>query len=343
MAEKRAVVVSCAGRGKAHARAYDHIDGASAVACCDIRDDRREAMAAELGITGYADARAMIEDEKPDIVHLATGPTTRVELMSLVSDLGVPLCTVEKPIAVNVPDWRALTELERGSKTKFAVCHQFRWQRHLVQCQQAVDAGELGAMRFLDMSAGMNITGQGTHTLNYGRSIIGDARVTRVFGSILGWDKHDATHPAPTASEAYLNFDNDIRGLWTSGPISPRYGDPKTVWQHVHVSAYGDEGRVEWQEFGQWEVVGPGQRRGGTCEDDGGWQANNLLAQAEFHKAMFAWRDDEGSVPGTNLADSLHECAVVLALYLSAIERRPVDLADFDPPDDLFQRAMDLA
>jgi predicted dehydrogenase len=268
---------------------------------------------------------------------------TRVELMGLVSELGVPLCTVEKPIAVNVRDWRALTELEKTSKTKFAVCHQFRWQRHLVQCQQAVAAGELGAMRFLDISAGMNITGQGTHTLNYGRSIVGDARVTRVFGSIHGWDKHDMTHPAPTASEASLTFDNGVRGLWTSGPISPRFGDSKTVWQHVHVSAYGDTGRVEWQEFGRWEVVGSGGARGGTCEDDGGWAENNLLAQAGFHKAMFAWGDDETARPGTNLADSLHECAVVLALYQSAVERRYVDLADFDPPHDLVERAMALA
>jgi len=339
MSDKRAVVVSCAGRGKAHLKAYDHIEGARAVACCDVREDRRQALAAELGITGYADAAEMIRKEKPDIVHLATGPMTRVALMSLVSELGVPLCTVEKPVAVNVPDWRALTHLEQTSATKFAVCHQFRWQRHLVQCQQAVAAGKLGDMRFLDISAGMNITGQGTHTLNYGRSVIGDARVVRVFGSIFGWDRQDATHPAPTASEAYVTFDNGVRGLWTSGPISPRYGDPATVWQHVHVSAYGDEGRVEWQEFGKWEIVSPRVNRCVACTDDGGWSANNLLAQAEFHKAMLAWQAG-GPAPGTNLADSLHECAVVLALYQSALDRRPIDLADFNPPDDLVQRAM---
>ena len=142
MSEYKAVVVSCAGRGKAHLQAYEFIENARAVACCDIREDRREALVAELGVTGYADAAEMIRTEKPDIVHLATNPTTRVELMTLVSELGVPLCTVEKPIAVNVPDWRALCELEKTSKTKFAVCHQFRWQPHLVKCQQAVLAGQ---------------------------------------------------------------------------------------------------------------------------------------------------------------------------------------------------------
>ena len=46
----------------------------------------------------------------------------------------------------------------------------------------------------------------------------------------------------------------------------------------------------------------------------------------------------KGPAPGTNLAVSLHEWAVVLAFCLSALERRPVDLADFDPPDDLTAR-----
>jgi len=48
-----------------------------------------------------------------------------------------------------------------------------------------------------------------------------------------------------------------------------------------------------------------------------------------------------GEAPGTNLARSLHEWLVVLALYASALQRRPVDIAKFDPPDDLFARLGD--
>jgi len=39
-----------------------------------------------------------------------------------------------------------------------------------------------------------------------------------------------------------------------------------------------------------------------------------------------------------NFKQSLHEWAVVLALYASTVERRPVELAWFDPPEDLFDR-----
>ena len=132
--------------------------------------------------TGCAPTRIpgeMIRAEHPDIVHLVTWPDTRVELMTLVSELGVPLCTTEKPLATAVKDWRKLVDLERTSATKFGVCHQLRWQTHLVKCQEALNSGRLGRVLFLDISAGMNIAGQGTHTLNYGMSLMGDVPVAR--------------------------------------------------------------------------------------------------------------------------------------------------------------------
>jgi hypothetical protein len=68
------------------------------------------------------------------------------------------------------------------------------------------------------------------------------------------------------------------------------------------------------------------------------WWQNNLQAQAEFHKAMFAWFEDDSLIPGTNLKQSLHEWKVVLALYASALYRKPIELATFDPPPDLFDQ-----
>ncbi len=334
----KAVVVGCGGRAPDHIEAYQHLSNAKVVACCAPSARRRDPLAAKYGLRAYADAAEMIRAEKPDIVHLITWPDTRVALMTLVSDLGVPLCTVEKPIATGVADWRCLRQLEANSSTKFAVCHQVRWQPYLVKCQQALRSGRLGGVLFLDLSAGMNIAGQGTHTLNYGLSLNGDAPVTRVFGNANGWDTSDPGHPGPVTTEAYLTFANGVRGLWTSGVTSPRCGDPSTVWQHVRMAAYAERGRVLFEEFGRWEIAGPD---GVECGDFGGmeaWGRNNWLAQAAFHQAMFDWLEDGRKVPGTSLKQSLHEWAVVLALYQSALTRAPVDMAAFDPPDDLVEQ-----
>lgn len=336
MSNYRAVIVGSGGRSRAHIRAYATIDNAEVVACCAPTPTRRDVLASEFGISAYADARTMIERERPDIVHLVTWPDTRVELMTLVSDLNVPLCTVEKPIATAVKDWRQLQQLNQQSDTRFAVSHQMRWQQDLVRCQQAMRNGALGNPLFLDMSSGMNIAGQGTHTLNYGRSLIGDPRVIQVFGNASGWDWSDPGHPAPKTTEAYLTFDNGVRGLWTSGWTSPRAGDPDTVWQHVRVAAYATLGRTLYEEFARWQIVSPDGIEEGECGGMPGHQQRNLAAQSAFHRSMFDWLES-GVEPGTSLDQSLHEWSVVLALYASALEHRPIELATFEPSDDLVQ------
>ena len=337
MSTYRAAIVGCGGRSRPHVQAYERIDNAEVVACCDLTPARREKLAAEFGITAYADAAEMIRAEKPDIVHLATWPATRVELMTLVSDLGVGLCTVEKPIATGVADWRALRALEAAGDTKFAVCHQFRWQRHMVKCQQALASGKLGKVMMLDMSAGMNISGQGTHILNYAMGLNGESPVVRVFGSAAGAQGMTGGHPGPDDTVGYLTFANGARALWVNGATARRCGDPETDWQHVRVSAHAEWGRTKYEEFGRWEIASADGVEEGDFGDKDTWWDNNLEAQSRFHKAMFRWLEG-GAAPGTNLAQSLHEWLVVLALYASALQRRAIEIAEFDPPDDLFAR-----
>jgi predicted dehydrogenase len=338
MKKYRAAIVGCGHRAAAHIEAYHHIPNAEIVACCAPSPRRRDPLADKYGLRAYADPAEMIRGEQPDIVHLVTWPDTRVPLMTLVADLGVPLCTTEKPVSTAVADWRALVALESRSKTRFAVCHQVRWQTYLLRCQQAINSRALGQVLFIDLSAGMNIAGQGTHTLNYGMSLNGDSPVVCVFGSASGWDTSDPGHPGPQTTQAYLTFANGARGLWTSGYTSPRCGDPSTVWQHVRAAAYAEKGRVLFEEFGRWQIAGPAGETGGSFTGMEDWNNNNLLAQAGFHQAMFEWLEDDQRVPGTNLKQSLHEWAVVLALYQSTLDRCPVNLDSFNPADDLIEQ-----
>ncbi|HUU31478.1 MAG TPA: Gfo/Idh/MocA family oxidoreductase [Phycisphaerae bacterium] len=339
MAIYRVAVIGCGGRSVPHIKAYQHIRRAKVVACCDPDKARREKIATDFGVTPYAEAAEMIRNEKPDLVHNVTWPSLRVPLMTLMADLGVPAATVEKPIATGVADWRALVELERRAPTRFAVCHQCRWQPHLVKCRQALASGRLGKVLLVDASAGMNISGQGTHILNYAVSLNGESPIVRVFGAASGDQEMKTAHPGPDTTVGLVTFANGVRCLWNNGPTAPVCGDPKTIWQHVRVAAYAERGRVLWEEFGRWEIVGPGGLE--ASGDYGGtdtWMANNLRAQAAFHEAMFDWIEDDRKVPGTSLAQSLHEWKAVLALYASAVGRRPVELGSFDPPPDLFDR-----
>ncbi|MBU0714927.1 MAG: Gfo/Idh/MocA family oxidoreductase [Verrucomicrobia bacterium] len=337
MKKHRVAIIGCGARGRDHVKSYQWLPEAEVVAGCDVASEKSRKFAGEFGILPYTDAEKMLKEVKPDLVHITTYPDVRIPLMMLVSDCNVPACTTEKPVAARVSDWKQLCALEARSKTRFAVSHQCRWQKNFVKCHNALESGQLGQIKFLDMSAGMNISGQGTHILNYAMAFNNNVPVKSVFGAASGIAEMSAAHPGPDTTIGYLTFANGVRALWNNGPTAPRCGDPDVIWKHVRVAAYADLGRVSWEEFNRWEIVSPNGVESGDYGGMDTWTENNLKSQADFHRAMLEWVKDPGKIPGTNLKQSLHEWKVVIALYASALERRPVQLDSFNPQDNLFE------
>ena len=148
-------------------------------------------------------------------------------------------------------------------------------------------------------------------------------------------------HPGPDTTAGYMTFENGVRALWNNGPTAPMVGDPETDWQHVRLAGYAEKGRVLWEEFGKWEIVTDGSIETGDFGSSETWHEQNLDAQAAFHQAMFTWVEDDSKPVGTNFRQSLHEWKTVLALYYSSLIRKPVDIQEFDPPEDLFDRLRD--
>jgi predicted dehydrogenase len=69
------------------------------VACCDLNESRLNAYGERYSIAGrYTKLAEMLEKEQPDVVHLVTPPTLRVELMTQLSAAGVLGVIVEKPM-----------------------------------------------------------------------------------------------------------------------------------------------------------------------------------------------------------------------------------------------------
>ena len=339
----RSAIVGVGGRARMHALAYRLISRGELVACCARTDPRRAAFAEEFGIPWYGEVTKMIRAEKPDLVHLVTPPSTRVELMTLVDALGVPACIVEKPIAYEARDWKALVALEARTKTKFGVGAQFRYHPDLTRCREALRSGRLGEVRFLEASAVGTICDQGVHVVDWAMSLIDDSPPVRVFGAASGAKNlAHAKHPSPDTTVAQLLFRNGVYGMWNLGSSAPRVLDDPAYYKHCRVAAYAERGHVLYEEFGRWEIVSPeGVERGhaDNCRygPEQGWIAGNHRAQANLTEAMYDWLEDEGKAVSTNLKRSLQQWNAVLGLYASTVWRRPVDLP-FEPPEDLWER-----
>jgi predicted dehydrogenase len=337
MSPYRAAILGCTDRGRMHAQAYQHVERGSLVACCDRHAEKRQAFADEFGLKAYADLEEMIRMEKPDLIHLVTAPITRVEQMKLVSELGVPACIVEKPIALEVRDWKALQELSHRTKTKFGVGAQFRYHPDLAHCREALQSGVLGALRFIDCSAVGTICDQGVHVLDWAMSLNDDLPVKRVFGAASGKENlSHPVHPSPDTTVAQLVFDNDVYGLWNLGETAPRVVDEPVYYKHCRIAAYAEKGHILYEEFGRWEIVSIQGIESGHA-DLRGWRKGNHLAQAGLTSGMFDWLEDDTKPVGTNLLRSLQQWNVVLGLYASTIWRVPVELP-FEPPEDLWSQ-----
>ena len=334
MLKYRSAIIGCGGRAYSHANAYQQIPQGELVACANRSDvARREKFSETFGITGYADAEQMLRSEQPDLVHLVTMPDQWRDLMSMVSELGVPACLVEKPIACGVEDWRFLCELEAQTATKFGVGKQFRWHPGLRACRTAVEAGQLGKIHLLDFSCGMNLTAQGTHIVDWAMSLNNDSPIIRVFGTASGAELLDSDYPAPDTTSCQVLFENGVYGHWNTGFTSPRVMDDDTVYKHCRVAAYGEDGHTLFEEFGRYEIV-TSKSTETVIQTPDVCRANNDLAQARLTQAMFDWIEDATSPVETNLKLALHQFNAVLGIYASTVSCKPIDLP-FEPPVDL--------
>ncbi len=329
----RCAFLGCGPRAQGHAEAYDLITDGVKVACCDLDQERLDDFAQKYQIPQrYTDLDEMLDKEQPDVVHLVTAPNLRVELMTRLAEAGVPGVIVEKPICVAADDYKALRQLEQQTTTKFAVNYQLRHHPMILDFLRRVEEGEIGEVRFLDASAVLPLAGQGVHVLDLIFAFNGYADAKTAFGAASGYDDLGGTHPSPNTMEALLTFGNGVRAALQAGEGAPIF-TPGPVWSHKRIAVYGTHGFLHWR-MDSWERSLPD---GTVARGEKEYREEDIRGQANLTEAMFAWLDDDAAVSPTNLKTSLDEWLLMLAVYQSTVEARPVDLP-FDPPDDLLER-----
>ena len=165
----KTAILGCRGRARAHANAYRFVKRGKVAAICDMNEERLNEFGDEFDISSrYTDLDAMLEKEKPDVLHIVTAPVLRgtserirYPLMKQTSDHGVPAAIVEKPIAVESEDWRQIAGLAEKTKTKFVVNTQLNFHPKNLELKQDVAEGRIGEIKFIDASARSTPVDQG--------------------------------------------------------------------------------------------------------------------------------------------------------------------------------------
>ncbi len=335
----KSAFLGCGSRAGAHARAYQHVEKGEVVAICDMNEELLGLFGDEFGIERrYTDLEKMLEQERPDLLHIVTAPTLpgsgeriRHSLMKVASDHGVPAAIVEKPIAVDGDDWRQLVELAGTTATKFCVNTQLNFHPRNLELKRQVAAGRIGEIRFIDASARSTPIDQGPHILQLVSSYIDNAQPVRVFGQVADGELLDSLAPSTRHATATVTYANGVRANVTFGTeAAPQISDSDVQYFHKRIAVFGTQGFAHWTMDG-WELGTPAA---GLESGTHSYPEQDLLGQAGLTEAVFDWLDDDAKVHPTNLAQSLAEFNLILGIFHSALTHAPVELP-FDPPPGL--------
>jgi myo-inositol 2-dehydrogenase / D-chiro-inositol 1-dehydrogenase len=152
-AEVRIGIVGC-GRAAAslHAPALARVRGAVIVALSDRDPVRLDAVASSCeGASAYADYRALMDDERVDLVAVCVPVTLHAEVAAAALSAGKHVF-IEKPLALTLDDCDDLVEranLAESSGIRSVVGFNLRSHRLLRQAKAVIRSGALGEIELL--------------------------------------------------------------------------------------------------------------------------------------------------------------------------------------------------
>ncbi len=333
---KCAIIGVGGGRARGLAEAYGYVTRGRLAAVSTRRRDKLDAFADEFDVPArYTDYREMFEREKPDLVHVNTPPSVRLEIFEAAEAAVVPAVLVEKPLAIQGEDFLAIRAFARTARVKIAVNHQLHFHPRRGRLQQQVRDGAIGNLRFIEASAGMNPAYQGTHALQAIGAFNPGATPVAVFGQVSGADGLAETprhHYAPDECTGVINYDNGVSALLRCGAVAPRVIPGGSINVHKRIAVYGDRGFVHWTMHGWESRIDNVHERGEHV-----YAEEDILGQAAMTEAMVDWLEDDAAVHPLNIDSALSDFSVILGIYESALNRAVVSLP-FAPSPDLVGR-----
>ncbi len=141
----RIAVVGCGTIHKNHINGI-LLSGNTVCALCDIDEEKARASAAELdGARVYTDYEKMLDEEKPDAVHICTPHYLHAKMCiaALARNINV-LC--EKPLCINRTELARIEEAAKNSTATLGVCLQNRYEPNIVKLKELCDANISGAV-----------------------------------------------------------------------------------------------------------------------------------------------------------------------------------------------------
>lgn len=129
--------------GQRHARTLQGIAGAELVAVSRREPAALRDLASRLGVRGYTDWRALLDDPRVNAVVVSTPHDAHTQIAVQAARTGRHLL-VEKPLALTLADCDAIIAAARASGVQLMVGHVSQFARAYRKAREILRAGEIG-------------------------------------------------------------------------------------------------------------------------------------------------------------------------------------------------------
>jgi predicted dehydrogenase len=350
----RVAVIGRTGRGN-----YGHgldvvwkeLDNVDIVAVADEDSTGRIEAAKRLGVTNaYADYRAMLDKERPQIVSVASRFLDGHKDMVVACATAGASIFLEKPMARTLAEADEMVTACERHHVKLAIAHQTRYSPRLQRVREMITAGRLGDL--LEMrgrgkedarGGGQDLMVLGTHIFDLMRFCAGDPRWCFARVSFNGKlvTKADVREGGegmgPVAGDriaATYGFDNGVNGTFDTykardgvsarfgltlfgsrGVIQLTTGSLPAAYFLDDPSWFPGRSKKQWQEITSAGVGQPEPLKDGGLGQGNVWIARDLIEAIEKDRQ-----------PLGSMYDGRAALEMILAVYESHRLKGPVEL-----------------
>lgn len=237
-AKFRLGLVGCGKIALQHLEAVRRIPQIQVVAVSDVNETALKTVGSQFGVENrYTDYREMLEREELEIIQICVWPELHAEVTGQAARHGVRAVLCEKPIASNLGEASAMLTACRDSNTLLVIGHQHRFNPHLTQARELIQAGEIGTVRHSWAHCWSSLLNNGSHLVDGLLYMLGDAKVEWVLGQIHRSEPlFDRGQPVESGSMGMLCFENGVRANIEMGETAV----PEIGWHF-----YGDRGKLD--------------------------------------------------------------------------------------------------
>lgn len=150
-------IVGCGVIAQTHGDILKKIKNARIVGLCDCNAEAAFQMAQSYGgLKTYTNLETMLKREQVDVVHILTPPQSHKDLTLQAAQQKCHVF-VEKPMAMNTDEAKAMVEASKANHIKLCIGHNHLFDPPMVQARRLIAKGALGQILYAESWYGFNL------------------------------------------------------------------------------------------------------------------------------------------------------------------------------------------